>query len=136
MHDILVEMRQLLLALLANSLATLLLLAIICSIGVLIYAQYRKDDFDLRSLVVDPKTNRPSVHQLGQLTALVISSWGLVVLVLHDKLTEVYFTTYMAVWAGSNTLDRLLRTREGGDERVRDDDRSDRSDKGDRGGDH
>lgn len=126
MNEILVEMRQLLTVLLSNTLAALLLLAIMCAIGVLIYAQYRKDDFDLRSLVVDPKTGKPSVHQLGQLTALVISSWGLIVLVLHDKLTEVYFTTYMAVWAGSNTLDRLLRTREGGDERVSSDKDGDR----------
>jgi hypothetical protein len=120
MSDITIGAQQLLHALLANTLATLLLLAIISGIGVLVYAQYKKDDFDLRSLVVDPKTKQPSVHQLGQFTALIISSWGFVVLVLHDKLTEVYFTTYMGIWAGANTLDRFLRTREGGDERVPD----------------
>src|SRR5882672_377499 len=105
--------QQLLTALANNTLATLLLLAIIAGVGVLVYAQYRKDNFDLRALIVDPVTKQPSIHQIGQLTALVISSWGLTVLVLHDKLTEAYFSIYMAVWAGANTLDRFLTLRDG-----------------------
>ena len=95
----------------ANVLASLLLVGILAAIGVLIYAQYRKDDFDLRALVVDPVTKQPSIHQLGQFTALIVSSWGFVVLVLHNALSETYFTTYMAVWAAANSLDRYLTQR-------------------------
>jgi hypothetical protein len=112
MAEIITVFQQLLSALVNNTLATLLLLVISAGVGVLIYAQYKKDNFDLRALIVDPVTKQPSIHQLGQFTALVISSWGLVVLVLHDKLTEAYFSIYMAVWAGANTLDRFLTIRD------------------------
>jgi hypothetical protein len=112
MADLATALQQLLAALVNNTLATLLLVIIAAGVGVLIYAQYKKDNFDLRALIVDPVTKQPSIHQLGQFTALVISSWGLIVLVLHDKLTEAYFSIYMAVWAGANTLDRFLTIRD------------------------
>lgn len=91
-----------------NITAVLLLFALVVGILILVYAQLRKDAFDLRSLIIDPQTKQPSIHQLGQISALLISSWGFIVLVLHNQLTEVYFTTYMAVWAGANALDKLL----------------------------
>jgi hypothetical protein len=96
-------------------LAALLLVAIIGGISILAYAQFRKDSFDLRALVVDPKTKEPSVHQLGQITALIISSWGFIVLVLHGQLTEVYFTTYMVAWAGANALNAFISRKDSGD---------------------
>jgi len=89
-------------------LAALLLVAVIGGISILAYAQFRKDSFDLRALVVDPKTQQPSIHQLGQVIALIISSWGFIVLVLHGQLTEVYFTTYMVAWAGANALNTFI----------------------------
>lgn len=91
-----------------NITAVLLFFALVVGILILVYAQFKKDAFDLRSLIVDPQTKQPSIHQLGQVSALLISSWGFIVLVLHNQLTEVYFTTYMAVWAGANALDKLL----------------------------
>src|ERR1700682_1553506 len=103
-------------------LAALLLAAILGGISVLVYAQFHKDSFDLRFLVTDPQTKQPSVHQLGQITALIISSWGFIVLVLHGQLTEVYFTTYMVAWAGANALNSFLNKR-GDQESAREPDR-------------
>ena|ERR1700684_3046369 len=101
-------------------LAFLLFVAIVGGVGVLVYAQFKHDKFDLRALIVDPKTKQPSIHQLGQVAALGISSWGFIVLVLHGNLTEVYFTTYMGIWAGANALDKFLNRGRSDDGRPRD----------------
>src|SRR5271163_4132425 len=104
---------QILVSIMLNHiLAFILLFFVIAGIGILVYAQYKKDSFDLRFLVVDPQTKQPSVHQLGQVTALIISSWGFIVLVLHGQLTEVYFTTYMVAWAGANALNTFMNRRD------------------------
>ena len=67
-------------------------------------AQIKKDAFDLRDLLVDENTGRVSIYKLGQLIALLLSSWGFIYLTLHDKLSESYFGLYMATWAGAHVL--------------------------------
>jgi hypothetical protein len=114
MTDLLSGAGALVNALITHTLAALLFIGIFAGIGVLVHAQYTKDNFDLRSLIVDPTTKQPSIHQLGQCIALAISSWALIVLVLNGRLTEAYFTIYMTVWAGANSLDHFLRSRDGG----------------------
>lgn len=55
----------------------------------------------LADLVTD-KTGRMQLSKVGQLAALVVSTWGFVHLTLAYKLTEWYFTAYMFAWAGAN----------------------------------
>lgn len=63
-----------------------------------VIAAHRDEKFQgtLWDLVSDKKDHL-SVFQLGVITALLISSWGFVVLILSDKMTEWYFTIYMTV---------------------------------------
>ena len=90
--------------------ADTLALALFSVAGVLIlYAWHRSsDDFDLRHLVVDSKTQRVSLMKCGQLFALLVSTWGFVVLVGRDKMTEFYFIGYMTAWSGANLLHKLI----------------------------
>jgi hypothetical protein len=51
-----------------------------------------------------------SSFKVGQATALVVSTWGFVVLVQQDKLTEWYYTAYMTVWAGVSLAKNMFNT--------------------------
>lgn len=79
--------------------ACLLLLAVI---------QLKKDKFDLRYLIIDDTSKKPSIHKLGQALALLVSTWGFVYLIEHDKFSEGYLTIYMGVWAGSTAMNKWL----------------------------
>ncbi len=76
----------------------------------ILLAMWQRDNspFDLRHLLIDSKTQRVSLFKLGQLVALVVSSWGFVVLVSKDKLTETYFLGYMTAWTAANIGKRLI----------------------------
>lgn len=78
---------------------------------VLIYIQTRKDSLDLRWLILDETSQRPSLNKIGQGLALIVSTWGFLVLVERNLLTEFYFTGYMTVWAGSTALSQYLASR-------------------------
>src|SRR5471030_883050 len=80
---------------------------VICLLG---YMQVKRDSVDLRWLIYDEK-KRPSIHKIGQIVALVVSSWGFIALTLKGQLTESYFTGYMVVWSGSVALDKYLSRR-------------------------
>ncbi len=80
-------------------------------IVVLIYIQTRKDSLDLRWLILDDVTQRPSLNKIGQGLALIVSTWGFLVLVERNLLTEFYFTGYMAVWAGSTVLSQYVASK-------------------------
>jgi len=95
---------------LTNTMVSILSISIILFIIILLYLQYKPDNFDLRSLLLG-QNNKPSINKLGQLIALFLSSWGFVFLTLHDKLTETYFGVYMSVWAGANFLNKYITTK-------------------------
>ena len=81
---------------------TAFLLTVILILCVLLYRAQKKDDnFDLRDLIVDKASGRVSLSRFGQLTALLVSTWGFVTLTLHDKLTEWYYGSYMFTWAAA-----------------------------------
>lgn len=88
----------------------ILMLASIIILIVLGLAQMKKDHFDLRWLVVDEKTHRPSIHKLGQGCALVVSTWGFVYLIINDRFTETYFLIYMG-WAGIEAVNQFIANR-------------------------
>jgi len=70
----------------------------------MVYLQTRKDHLDLRYLILD-KNKNPSIHKIGQMVALIVSTWGFVVLTSKGTLSEGYFFAYMATWSGSVALE-------------------------------
>lgn len=58
--------------------------------------------FKLSDLIVDEATGKLSLFRTGQALALLVSTWGFVVLVRTGKLSEWYFAGYMLAWAGAN----------------------------------
>jgi hypothetical protein len=95
-----------------NYMALALLVIAFLVLIVLWLVQRRKDNFDLRWVIADEQTKQPSIHKVGQLTALIMSTWLLVYLTLHDKMDGTYFTTYMAIWAGAQVANKYLSTRD------------------------
>lgn len=93
--------------------AVMLFLTLTVCIVVLVYLQMRRDSLDLRWLILDDTTTRPSIFKIGQLAALLISSWGFIYLTLHDKLSEFYFAAYMGIWAGSTAVDKIISKKDG-----------------------
>lgn len=69
-----------------------------------VYLQMRDDPIDLRWLILE-RTNKPSLPKIGQIVALLVSTWGFVILVMKGQLTETYFMCYMTVWSGSAALE-------------------------------
>jgi len=51
--------------------------------------------------LLDKDSVEPSLGRQGQYVALVVSTWGFMWLVIHDKMTEFFFTSYMLAWAGA-----------------------------------
>lgn len=86
-----------------------LLLAGICvALIILGFWQREDDDFDLRWLIKDSHTGNPSLMKLGQLTALLASTWALIWETRHDHLTEWLFLAYIATWSGINVANKVV----------------------------
>lgn len=65
--------------------------------------------FDLRTaLMVDDKF---SLNKVGQLIALLTSTWIIVYQTRHGQLTEWIFSGYMIAWSGANLLSKYLDTK-------------------------
>jgi hypothetical protein len=87
----------------------LFLILMLCgTVALLTYIQRKKDTLDLRWLILDDVTGKPSIHKIGQLCALLVSTWGFVKLIINGTLSETYFSIYMGVWAGSTALNKYL----------------------------
>jgi hypothetical protein len=95
-----------------NSMSCVLIILALLMLWILWSLQHTKDNFDLRWVIVDEQTKQPSLHKIGQLTALIMSTWLLVYLALQGKMDATYFGTYMAVWAGAESVNRYLSTRD------------------------
>jgi len=80
---------------------------VVSAIIILIKIQRAPDRFDLRATISDEKGN-PSIHKIGQLTALVLSTWILVYTTIHGALSETMFGTYMGIWAAAQAADKWL----------------------------
>lgn len=86
-----------------------LLLAGICAMLIVLgFWQQKNDEFDLRWLIVDTATKKPSLMKLGQLTALLASTWALIWETRHDHLTEWLFLAYIATWSGVNVANKVV----------------------------
>lgn len=94
--------------LLNNPMAFVLLIIALLAMAVLWTIQAKRDNFDLRALITDPRTHQPSVHKMGELVALIVSTWLIVYLALNGKIDENYFGLYMAVWAGAQVANNWI----------------------------
>ena len=87
----------------------------VASFTVLLSAWFWQRDanvkFDLIDLISDPDTGKLSLFRTGQLVALLTSTWGFISLTRSGALTEFYFLTYMAAWAGANIANKALDAR-------------------------
>jgi hypothetical protein len=93
-------------------LPTLALSVIIALVGAVLYIwQRNKNAFDLKDMLVGAD-GKASINKFGQATALVISSWGFITLVQHDKMTEWFFIGYMSVWSGVNLAKTIFAPRD------------------------
>lgn len=86
-----------------------LLLAGTCVMLIILgFWQHEDDDFDLRWLIRDSHSKNPSLMKLGQLTALLASTWALIWETRHDHLTEWLFLAYIATWSGINVANKVV----------------------------
>lgn len=86
-----------------------LLAGLICVLlGALAVWQAKDDQFDLRYLLVDSQTNKVSLFKLGQLLALLVSSWALIYETRTGHLTEWLFLAYIATWSGANVANKIV----------------------------
>jgi hypothetical protein len=67
--------------------------------------------FDLKEIIIDTEKQHVSLYKLGQVLALLISTWVLVNETRAGRLNEFLFTTYMLSWAGANSLNRFIDSR-------------------------
>jgi len=88
----------------------ILLVIVVFAIWILYKLQNTKDSFDLRSVITDSK-GQPSLHKIGQLTALLLSTWMLAYLAIHGQMTGEYFGTYMGIWAAAQAADKFMSRR-------------------------
>ncbi len=86
--------------------------ASIAILFILLWAQHKKDSFDLRWLILDERTAKPSIHKIGQGAALIITSWGFVYQIVHSALSDLYLIVYMG-WAGIEVVNKLIVSRTG-----------------------
>ena len=98
-------------ALLVDVTLDLIVLAISSAIilAFLVYWHLDKSTrFDVRDLMVDHKTKILSLNKIGQLFALLVSTW----IIIHEtrlgRLSEFLFTGYMAVWSGASILSKYM----------------------------
>ena len=63
-------------------------------------------DFDVKSALM--REGKFSLSKLGQLVALMTSTWVVIYQTRHGLMTEWLFTGYMLAWSGANLLGRYL----------------------------
>jgi hypothetical protein len=71
--------------------------------------------FDIQDLLVDSVSGKVELGKLGQLTALLVSSWILMHETHAGRLTEFLFIGYMSVWGGVNLARKYIDTKVGSD---------------------
>lgn len=66
---------------------------------------------DFKDILIgdDGKASGSKIMQLG---AFLASTWGFIYIIVHNTLTEWYFTSFMVAWSGSQLLSRWIAIRE------------------------
>lgn len=73
-------------------------------------ATHSNSNFDFASAFLDPD-GKTSIGRIGIFTALSVSTWGFVYLILNDKMTEFYYTGYMGAWVLQGVGSKWLETK-------------------------
>jgi hypothetical protein len=88
---------------------------IVTSIGIFFLLVYWHLDkttrFDLRDLLIDSKDGQLSLFKVGQVLALMVSTWVLINETRNARLTEFLFIGYMVAWSGANVLSKYMNTK-------------------------
>lgn len=69
--------------------------------------QLKDDPLDLRYLIMD-SAKKPSIPKIGQIIALVVSTYAFVIMLFKGQLSDTFFFGYMAIWSGSATVEAYL----------------------------
>lgn len=93
-----------------NIMVVVLILVGLCFAYMLIRLHRSGGDNNLKSVISDTD-GKPSIHKIGQLTALVLSTWLMIYLALHGQMSIEYFGSYMGVWAAAQVADKWLGDR-------------------------
>jgi len=59
--------------------------------------------------LLDKDSQEPSLGRIGQFTALAVSTWAFITLVIMKDLNEWFFIGYMAVWAAAQAGSLALK---------------------------
>ena len=80
-------------------------------IGVLLIVKWHistDSRFDIKHLMIDSVSHKMSLQKVGQLFALLISTWVIIHETQYGRLTEFLFIGYMTIWSGSNSLNKWI----------------------------
>lgn len=73
----------------------------------LLFGLQRAGKLKLEDLVIG-EDGRASLAKFSQLGAFMVSTWGFIWMVIHDKLTEWYYFSYMLAWCGTALTSKYL----------------------------
>ncbi len=80
----------------------------LCLFGVMLWRWNNEPNNNFNVLDFLCKDGRASISKTGQFAALCVSTWAFVYLTLAGKLSESYFTLYIATWAAAKAVDKGL----------------------------
>ena len=84
---------------------------LVVALALVVVTRDPRHSVSLLQLVTDARSGRMSLGRVGQLVALIVSSWAFVWLTIAGTLTEWYYGTYMLAWAGARIADQLVQQR-------------------------
>ena len=84
----------------------LLFLALIAGAWMLYKAHKAPNTFDIKNLITDPTTEKVSLNKFGQFIALFVTSWIMIDLTIHDKLSESFLMIYATAWTGISAISK------------------------------
>lgn len=84
---------------------------LVVALALVVVTRDPRHPVSLLQLVTDARSGRMSLGRVGQLVALIVSSWAFVWLTIAGMLTEWYYGTYMIAWAGARIADQLVQQR-------------------------
>jgi hypothetical protein len=102
-------MQELLQRIAQNPDLIILSLAVISSILLVSWWHYKRDvRFDIKDIIVDTSTGKVSLYKIGQVVALIISTWIIIHETKNNRLSEWLFLSYMAIWSGTNLAKAII----------------------------
>ena len=77
---------------------------------VLVFSWHRdaKSVIDLTDLIVDSDTGKTSLYKIGQILALLVSTWVMIHETSAGRLSEWLYLSYMIAWSGANIAKKYL----------------------------